>query len=185
MPSIPELPGTLTYGVVALRLYAERDIPEILIAYQDDPQLHELLGQVRPPSGAELGRDSEREAAERATGYRLSLTILEPGSDICVGRVLVDEFDWDNGRARTRVWVAPAARRRGLAGAALALAARWLFQHCRLERVEAFVDPANGPALSTVAAAGFTREGVLQAYESGRQGRLDMVAFSLLPADLG
>jgi [ribosomal protein S5]-alanine N-acetyltransferase len=185
MPSIPELFDTLTDGVVSLRLYAERDIPEILIAYQDDPQLHEQLGQVRPPSGAELGSESERAATERAGGYGVSLTILEPGSDICVGRVLADEFDWDNVRARLRVWVAPAGRRQGLASAALVLASDWLFQHGRLERIEVFADPDNGPALSTAAAAGFSREGVLRAYERGRRGRNDMVAFSLLSGDLG
>jgi RimJ/RimL family protein N-acetyltransferase len=185
MPSIPELPDTLTDGVVALRLYAERDIPEILIAYQDDPQLPEQLGQVRPPSGAELGSESERAASDRATGYRVSLTILQPGSDTCIGRVLVDELDWDNGRARLHVWVAPAARGRGLAGAAIKLAARWLFQHSRIERIEAFADPGNGPALSTAAAAGFAREGVLRGYESGRRGRQDMVSLSLLRGDLG
>jgi RimJ/RimL family protein N-acetyltransferase len=185
MPSIPEPPDTLTDGVVSLRLYAERDIPEILIAYQDDPRLHELLGAVRPPSGAELGTDSERAAGERATGYRVSLTIVEPGSDICVGRVVGDGFDWDNAHARLHVWVAPAARRRGLGSAALVLASRWLFQSCRLERIEAFADPDNGPALSTAAAAGFAREGVLQAYEAGPRGRRDMVAFSLLRQDIG
>ena len=51
---------------VALRDYAERDIPEILIAHQDDPRLYVLAGEDRPPSGAELGRAAEREAAERA-----------------------------------------------------------------------------------------------------------------------
>jgi ribosomal-protein-alanine N-acetyltransferase len=185
MPSIPEPPDTLTDGVVSLRLYAERDIPEILIAYQDDPQLAERLGQVRSPSGAELGSESERAAAERATGQRVSLTILAPGSDTCVGRLVVDEFDWDNGRARIHVWVSPAMRRKGLAGAAVKLASRWLFQHSRLERIEALADPGHEPALNTAAAAGFSGEGVLRAYEGGRRGRRDVVSFSLLRGDIG
>ncbi len=185
MPSIPEPPDTLTDGVVSLRLYAERDIPEILIAYQDDPQLPDRLGQLRPPSGAELGSESERVGAERAVGRRVSLTILEPGSDTCVGRLVVDECDWENGRARMHVWVAPAARRQGLARRAMKLTSHWLFQHARLERVEALADPGNEPALATAAAAGFSREGVLRAYERSHQGRHDMVSFALLPADLG
>ncbi|MDQ6606366.1 MAG: GNAT family N-acetyltransferase [Actinomycetota bacterium] len=185
MASIPELPDTLTDGVVSLRLYAERDIPEILIAYQDDPQLPDRLGQLRPPSGAELGGESERAAAERTAGQRVSLTILEPGSDTCVGRLLIDEFDWDNDRARMQVWIAPAVRRRGLASAAMGLASRWLFHHSRLERLEVFADPGNQPALSAAAAAGFSREGVLRAYEGGRRGRHDMVSFSLLRGDIG
>ncbi len=188
MPSIPEPPDTLTDGVVSLRLYAERDIPEILIAYQDDPRLHEQVGQARPPSGAELGSEADRADAERASGQRVRLTILEPGSsspDTCVGRVWADEFDWDNSGARLHVWVAPAARRRGLGRAAAVLASRWLFASCRLQRIAAYVDPSNGPAIGAAAAAGFPREGLLRAYESGRRGRRDMVAFSLIPGDLG
>src|SRR6516225_8543725 len=45
MPPIPEFHEPLSDGQVVLRLAAERDIPEILIAYQDDPQLHVRLGE--------------------------------------------------------------------------------------------------------------------------------------------
>ena len=68
----------LTDGVVALRPAAERDIPEILIAYQDDPELHLRLGEERPPSGAELGRLAERAASGPRRRARVTLTILEP-----------------------------------------------------------------------------------------------------------
>ena len=40
MNSFPHLADPLTDGGVILRDYVERDIPEILIAYQDDAQLH-------------------------------------------------------------------------------------------------------------------------------------------------
>ena len=46
-----------------VRPAAERDIPEVLIAYQDDPELHLRMGEERAPSGAELGRLAERAAA--------------------------------------------------------------------------------------------------------------------------
>ena len=42
MSSFPRLTSPLTDGSVVLRDYVERDIPEILIAYQDDPLLHVL-----------------------------------------------------------------------------------------------------------------------------------------------
>ena len=73
MPAIPELAEPLEDGSVALRLAAERDIPEILLAYQDDPQLHERLGQRRPPSGAELGRVAEEADSERRAGRTVAL----------------------------------------------------------------------------------------------------------------
>ncbi len=78
MSSFPQLADPLTDGRVVLRDYKERDIPEILIAYQDDPRLHVSSGEDRPPTGAELGSRAEREAALRAAGEGVTLTVLEP-----------------------------------------------------------------------------------------------------------
>src|SRR5438105_9654710 len=127
MPSIPELDPPLEDGRVALRLAAERDIPEILIAHQDDPELHARLGLQRPPSGAELGRQVELADRERATGARVRLTILEPGSDTCRGRISIHNIDWNRGRAELGIWLAPQSRGKGLARAGLRLAVSWLF----------------------------------------------------------
>ena len=107
---------------VVLRDYAERDIPEILIAHQDDPRMHLLTGEDRPPSGAELGRAAEREPLERAAGERATLTILEPGSDACRGQIRVYPVDWDQSRAEVGIWLAPQIRGHGLGRSALTLA---------------------------------------------------------------
>src|ERR1700742_662690 len=93
MPSFPELNDLSTTGV-ALRLAAERDIPEVLIAHQDDPELHRRLGLVRPPSGAELGRRVEGGPGDRASGTALWLTIVEAGGDECIGQLDVHDVDW-------------------------------------------------------------------------------------------
>src|ERR1700761_9139897 len=114
MPSFPRFPEPLAGDGVALRLAAERDIPEILIAHQDDPELYRRLRLPRPPSGAELGRRTEIAEAERAAGARLWLTILEPGSDECCGQLDVQDAELHLGRADVQVWVSPARRRRGL-----------------------------------------------------------------------
>lgn len=173
MPSIPALEQPLVCERVGLRLAEERDIPEILIAHQDDPQLHARLGLKRPPSGAELGRQMELAARERETGVRARLTILEPGSDECRGRVSVHSIDWDSGRAELGIWLAPQVRGRGLATAALRLAAGWLFDQCGLERVQLLTEPDNEAMLRAARAAGFV--------ECGMQRRLDvdMIVLSL------
>jgi len=126
MPELPRLERELRGARVVLRPYAERDIPEILIAYQDDPELHLRLGERRPPSGAELGRQFELAEAERRAGRRLLLTITAPDDDRCLGRLAVHSVDWGRRAAELALWVAPAARRRGRGSEALALAARWL-----------------------------------------------------------
>ncbi|HTU85268.1 MAG TPA: GNAT family N-acetyltransferase [Solirubrobacteraceae bacterium] len=184
MSSFPRLPDPLTDGRVALRDYSERDIPEILIAYQDDRRLHLLNGEERPPSGAELGGRAEREPALRAAGERATLTVLEADSDTCRGQVRVIDADWDNGRAQLAIWVAPQARGRGLGTGALRLAGEWLLGACRLDRLELLAEPDNAPVIAAAGAAGFVSEGVLRGYERKRGKRVDMAVLSLIPADL-
>jgi hypothetical protein len=131
VPSFPDLDQPLGDGVIALRETAERDIPEVLIAYQDDPGLHRALGERRPPSGAELGRRAEQAAATRAAGAGLVLTIVPAeGPDTWCGEVRVQGVDWAGGRARLVVGTAPQVRGRGIEARALKLTQEWLSRTC-------------------------------------------------------
>ncbi len=184
MPVIPNLPEPWTDGVVALRLFAERDIPEILIAYEDDPELHLRLSEPRPPSGAELGRRSERTEAERESGSIVRLTIVRNGSDTCIGGITVHDFDWLGARAELGMWLAPQVRGGGLAPRVLVLLAGWLFHRCGLERLQLFTETDNAAMLAAAAAAGFVHEGVLRGYTREHGQRVDCAVLSLLPSDL-
>jgi len=184
MHTFPDLVRPLSSEHAALRFESERDIPEILIAHQDDPTLHARLGLERPPSGAELGRRNEREPDERAAGSGVRFTILEPGSDVCRGQLDVHRVDWEDLRAEAGIWVAPGSRRRGLASSALRLAAGWLFDSCGLERLELLTEPDNLAMVAAAKAAGFVEEGTLRAYVNERNRRVDLTILSLLPSDL-
>ncbi|HET9101898.1 MAG TPA: GNAT family protein [Solirubrobacteraceae bacterium] len=184
MPAFPDLAGPLRSPVAELRVAAERDIPEILIAHQDDPELFLRLGLERPPSGAELGRRSEAEAEMRATGQGVRFTIVAPGSDVCVGQVDVHRVDWGEGIAEAGVWVAPALRGRGIAPAALRLVAGYLFESCGLARLELLTEPGNRALLAAARQAGFVQEGLLRGYLRERGRRVDVIMLSLLPRDL-
>lgn len=184
MHSFPDLVRPLRTEKLTLRFETERDIPEVLIAHQDDPMLHVRLGLRRPPSGAELGRRIERAPDERAAGNGVRFTILEPDSDVCRGQLDVHRVDWDDLRAEAGIWVAPAFRGRGLAPAALRLAGGWLFEVCGLERLELLTEPDNVSMISAAKTAGLVQEGVLRAYVNERDRRLDLTIMSLLPADL-
>ena len=186
-PPAEDLP--LTDGRVALRLSAERDIPEILIAYEDDRHLHERLGEARPPSGADLGRASEEAAQKLEAGVRAQLTITEAASDVCVGIVTISEIDWEHARGEIQVWVAPAVRGRGYARAALRLAAGWAFAAWGIARLAALVEPDNVTMHRAAAAAGFRHEGTYKSYRPAGRGRrdgqrIDLDLLSLIAADL-
>ena len=184
MSSFPVLAEPLTDDTVVLRDYAERDIPEILIAHQDDPRLHALTGEDRPPSGAELGRAAEREAADRAIGERATLTIVEAGKDTCRGQIRVYPVDWDQSRAEVGIWLAPQVRGRGLGHRALRLAGEWLLGSCGLARVELLAEPDNAPMIRAAHEAGFVREGVLREYLRMSDKGVDVVIMSLIPDDV-
>jgi RimJ/RimL family protein N-acetyltransferase len=157
MPSFPELLQPLSDGVIEVRLAKEWDIPDILIAHQDDPQLYRRLGLDRSPSGAELGRRSEHEPRQRATGNEVRLTVVEPGNDICRGQLDVYRVNWEARSAELGIWLAPQVRGRGWAPRVLRLAAEWLFSGCRLERLCLLTDPDNAPMLAAAIVAGFTQ----------------------------
>ncbi|HEX3618405.1 MAG TPA: GNAT family N-acetyltransferase [Solirubrobacteraceae bacterium] len=126
MPSIPEPPDRIADALVELRPIAEWDIPEVLIAHQDDPDLHRRLGLSRPPTGAQLGSEVDDEPARRLAGDGVRLAIVEPGGNDCRGRVDVAGIDWARGSANVRVWVAPQLRGRGYEQRAAELAGQWL-----------------------------------------------------------
>jgi RimJ/RimL family protein N-acetyltransferase len=126
MPSIPEPPDRILDTLVELRPIEEWDIPEVLIAHQDDPGLHRRLGLSRPPTGAQLGSEVDDAQSLRQSGAGVKLTIVEPDSNDCRGRVEVDDIDWARGSANLRVWVAPQCRGRGYEQRAAELAAEWL-----------------------------------------------------------
>jgi RimJ/RimL family protein N-acetyltransferase len=184
VPSFPELSEPLEDGSVRLRLAAERDIPEVLIAYQDDPELHRQLGELRPPSGAELGRRAESAEADRIAGRNLTMTIVEGEEDTCRGQISVHHVDWENGRAELGVWVAPGWRGRELARRSLALVGGWLLSEGGLERVQILTRPDNGRMIAAGEGAGFAFEGVLRANRLRPGGRADEAVLSLVRRDL-
>jgi RimJ/RimL family protein N-acetyltransferase len=184
MPSFPELSDAVRGETVALRLAAERDIPEVLIAHQDDPDLHRRLGVGRPPSGAELGRRVEAGPSDRATGTALWLTIVQAGADECIGQIDVHDVEWDHSRAQLGIWTAPAHRGRGVATEALRLVGGWLLGECGLARVQLVTEPDNAAMVAAARRAGFVEEGVLRGYLRDRGRRVDVTMLSLVTADL-
>jgi RimJ/RimL family protein N-acetyltransferase len=88
------------------------------------------------------------------------------------------------GVAQTGYWVAPEARGRGIASAALRLLSRWVLRNAELARLQLFTDVDNPSSMRVAERAGFTREGMLRNWYDLRGERRDAVMFSLLRRDL-
>jgi len=148
MPAIPQPPERLGDDLIELRELAEWDIPDTLIAFQDDRDLHKRIGWRKPPTGAQLGSEVEREQDERLAGSSVRFTIVERGGRDWRGRVTVEAFDWEGASASVQVFLAPQARGRGYEQRAVALAAGWLFDNVAVDRLTISVDGAGTETLT-------------------------------------
>lgn len=107
--------------------------------------------------------------------------IVDSADDRLLGQVgmAVDEHQRS---AEAYYWVAPVARRRGIASRALGLVADWAFDES-VERLFLLIHPENEPSNRLAERLGLTREGILRSYEPFKGDRPDLVSWSLLPHD--
>lgn len=81
-------------------------------------------------------------------------------------------------------WVAPGARRRGIAVTAVQRLARWAFEELALPRVRWSAYVGNAPSRRVAERAGFVIEGMARLGLEQRGERMDAWTASLLPEDL-
>jgi RimJ/RimL family protein N-acetyltransferase len=82
------------------------------------------------------------------------------------------------------IGLAAAARGRGIGSAAQRLLAQHLFATTAIDRVEASTDIENVAEQRALEKAGFTREGVLRSAQARRDGRHDIVSYSVLRGEV-
>ncbi|ROR90611.1 GNAT family N-acetyltransferase [Nocardioides aurantiacus] len=166
--------------MVDVRLVPLRDahVPDVL-AVMADP---DVLRFTRTPHV--VTEDWVRGWVARFDGRdRLAWAVVDP-HDTFLGYAVTGPVDHEGGEVELGYAVAPSARRRGVATAALLAMARWAFEEAALQRVTALVSTGN-PASSAVARrAGFTLEGVLRSVHHRDDERVDLECWSLLPHEL-
>lgn len=119
---------------------------------------------------------------ERGDGIEWAATRTTGGE--LVGSFGLKRTDW---RARTSeigYWVAPWARNEGLATEAVVAIGRWLLLDERFERLELRAATGNLASQRVAEKAGLAREGVARNAGFTHAGRVDLVVFSLTPADI-
>jgi len=83
-------------------------------------------------------------------------------------------------RASVGYWIGPSQRRQGYAADALATLTAWAIQLDEFDRVELYVEPWNEGSWRAAERAGYTREGLLRAWERVDGHPRDMYMYARL-----
>lgn len=117
-------------------------------------------------------------------GTLAGFAIESSGAEEFLGFLAIVRYDAEGREAELGYIVAPAARGRGVARRAVALATDWCLGHLELERVELRIDVGNASSLRVAERLGFVREGVLRSVHFKQGRRVDLAVYSRLPGDL-
>ena len=124
---------------------------------------------------------AKREAWAEGTGASFGICdATRP--DTCLGQVFIERDN--DGRGSVGYWLLEDGRGKGRATRAVRLMASWALPEMRLGRLQLHADPENVASQRVAERAGFTREGILRAYNS-RRGRHPRRCFRLLAASTG
>ncbi len=167
-------PDDLTDGTVRLRPWTSDDLACVEEASRD-PRIVEATtvpGRYTTEEGlAFIHRQRER----LTTGKGVSLAIADHGTGAARGLVIL-QLRPQPGVAGLGYWIAPPARRYGLARRAVGLVAEWGLG--TFARIEAWVEPDNEASLRVLAANGFQREGLLRGFLVLGARRADVLVYS-------
>ncbi len=167
---------TLGDGRVRLRAFGPQDIP-LIIEAADDPMIPLITTVPRSADQRSARAYLSRQARRLATGEGYSFAIADH-DDRARGQIGLWPRRDDGGRAGIGYWLAPSARGRGYASAAVGLVVDWAWTLGRIERLELFIEPSNAGSISVAESTGFTREGLLRSWMPVGGTRRDMLVYS-------
>lgn len=111
---------------------------------------------------------------------RFAVTV--PPSDECAGQMGI-QFDFSARRAEAFYWLDARVRGRGVAAEALDLVTAWAFGDHDIVRVHLVTHLDNERSQRVAERCGFSREGVLRAWEPVKDQQPDVVMWSRLATD--
>ena len=169
---------------VLLRPWTAADAPGVHQAFGDPVTLRFSWGSPEPYGEQDARAFLVEQEQSRRDGTGLQLALVRPGDDALLGGISLYDLDRERASGAVGYWLAPAARGRGIATAAVLLLVRWGFESLGLARIELTCAPDNLASQRVAERAGFLREGLLRSHLPFQGGRRDSVLHSLLPADL-
>lgn len=175
MPSLPPWPtAPLRAGAVELRRFRADDV-DMVRELATDPYVP-LIGSLPPGADDEQARAwIERQHARWTDGAGFSFAVADADDDRPLGTIGLHLRELDQGRGTAGYAVAPSARGRGVAAAALVALTAYAWTLPDLHRVALLVEPWNTASVRTAERAGYEREGLLRNHSQIGGRRRDMV----------
>ncbi|MFJ8645337.1 GNAT family N-acetyltransferase [Streptomyces sp. NPDC093546] len=168
---------------LVLRPFAERDVPGVQTAC-DDATTQRWLPLPSPYTEEHARWWCTQGAPESLTsGDGVQFAAEDAATGELVGCFGLKRTDWRELTTEIGYWTVPAARGRGFAPEAVRAVASWVFDATPVRRVMLLAATGNHGSQRVAEKAGFTREGVLREAGTTHAGRVDVVAYGLLPTD--
>ncbi len=134
-----------------------------------------------PPGFVETWYASYEEG--RRQGTREAFAIVDGDGGQVLGIAVAPTIDRTTRTAELGYVVAPEARGRGVASAALRLLSQWAFSELGMERLELLISVENEGSKRVAARCGYVFEGVLRSHHFKGDLREDTEIWSRLPSD--
>ena len=181
MPTDPPLPPwpvvSPAHGPVLLRAFVPVDLP-LALELSTDPYVPSIGTLPADATEAEAADWTARPQGRWAEGAGFSFAVAEAATGRAVGSVGLWLRQLPEGRATAGYAIAPSARGRGLAAAALVAVTRFGWTIPQLHRVELHIEPWNAASVRTAERAGYLREGLLRRHTEIAGRRRDMLVYA-------
>ena len=122
----------------------------------------------------------DRQLGRLAEGIGLSFAIANADTDRAVGGIGLWLQGLVHGRATAGYSVAPSARGRGIASAALTALTSYAWSIPGLHRIELYIEPWNVGSTKTAERAGYEREGLLRSHQEIGGQRRNMLIYAAI-----
>ena len=177
-------PPVIEAGPITLRPFREADIAWVYEVSQD-PAIQRNLAEVFAPYRMEHAAFFVRQMTLAAwdDGRRAEFLIEDAARRDRLGRIGLDLCPHEPGAAEIGYWMAPTARGRGVATAAVRALCPWAFAELGLDLIEWRCETGNVASRRVAEKSGFVIEGTLRARLVHRGTRVDAWVGSRLRTD--
>jgi [ribosomal protein S5]-alanine N-acetyltransferase len=177
-PPLPPWPAEPpVWGPVVLRAFEPADLP-MALELSTDPYAPSIGTMPAHATETEAAAWIERQRGRWAEGAGFSFAVAERDGGAAVGQVGLWLRQLTEGRATAGYFVAPSARGRGIAAAALRAVTTFGWTIPGLHRVELYIEPWNTASVRTAETAGYQREGLLRCHTEIAGRRRDMLLYA-------